>query len=87
MDKLKEVLQSVVNIPELIDNQDFMMGMLTVWEEELPEFNEYRHGMIEKNRRGYFNYTAKKKAFLLKELLKELFTPFDQDNKDTTPIL
>ena len=43
--------------------------------------------MIEKNRRGYFNYTAKKKAFLLKELLKDLFTPVDKDNKDTIPIL
>ena len=64
-----------------------MMGMLTIWEEELPEFKEYRHDVIEKNRTGYFKDTAKEKAFLLKEFLKELFTPVDQDNKDTTPIL
>ena len=64
-----------------------MIGMLTVWEEELPEFKEYRHDAIEKNRTGYFNDTAKDKAFILKELLKELFAPVDQDNKDTTPIL
>ena len=37
-DKLKEDLQSIVNTPELIHDQDFMMGILTVWEEELPEF-------------------------------------------------
>ena len=43
--------------------------------------------MIEKNITGYFNDTAKEKAFPLKELLKELFTPVDQDNKDITPIL
>ena len=43
--------------------------------------------MIEKNRTGYFNDTAKEKAFPLKELLKELFTPVDQNNKNTTPIL
>ena len=43
--------------------------------------------MIEKNRTGYFNNTAKEKVFPLKELLKELFTPVDQDNKDTTKIL
>ena len=43
--------------------------------------------MIEKNRTGYFNEMAKKKEFPLKELLKELFTPVDKDNKDTTPIL
>ena len=42
MDNLKEDLQSIVNTPELIHYQDFMMGMLTVWEEELPEFKEYR---------------------------------------------
>ena len=87
MDKLKEDLHYIVNTPEIIHYQDFMMGMLTVWEEELPEFKEYRHDMIEKNRTGYFNYTAKEKAFPLKEFLKELFTPVDQDNKKTTPIL
>ena len=64
-----------------------MMGMLTVWEEELPEFKEYRHAVNEKNRTSYFNETAKEKAFFLKELLNELFTPVYQDNKDATPIL
>ena len=63
MDKLNEELQSIVNTPELIYYQDFIMGMLTVWEEELPEFKEYRHDVIEKNRTGYFNYTAKEKSF------------------------
>ena len=43
--------------------------------------------MIEKNRKGYFNHTAKKKEFPLKEFLKELFTPVDQDNKHTSPML
>ena len=42
--------------------------------------------MIEKNKTEYFNDPAKDKAFPLKEFLKELFTPLDQDNKDTTPI-
>ena len=52
-----------MNNPELIHYQDFMMGMLTVWEEELPEFKEYRHDVIEKNGTDYFNNTAKEKAF------------------------
>ena len=63
------------------------MGMLTVWEEELPKFKEYCHDVIKKNRTCYFNDTENKKAFTLKEFLKELFTSVDQDNKDTTPIL
>ena len=87
MGKLEEDLHSIVNTPDLIHDQYFMMGMLTVWEEELPEFKKYRHDAIEKNRMGYLNDTAKEKAFPLNELLKELFTPVDQDNKDTTTIL
>ena len=67
MDKLKEELKSIVNTTELIQYQDFMIGMLTVWEEELPEFKKYRHDVIEKKRTGYFNNMAKEKAFPLKE--------------------
>ena len=52
MDKLKEDLQYIVNTPEIIHYQEFMMGILEVWEEELPEFKEYRHDVIEKNRTG-----------------------------------
>ena len=66
VEKLKEEFQSSVNTPELIHYQDFMMGMLTVCEEELPEFKEYRHDLIEKNRMDYFNNTSKEKAFPLK---------------------
>ena len=87
MEKLKEELQSIVNTPEITHYQGFMMGVLTVWEEELPEFKEYRYDVIEKNITGYFNNTAKEKAFPLKEFLKDLSKPVDQDNKDTTPIL
>ena len=35
----------------------------------------------------YFNAPGKDKAHPMKELVKELFTPEDQDNKNTTPIL
>ena len=76
-----------MNTPELIHYQDFMMGMLKVWEEELPEFKECWHDVIKKNRTGYFNDTANEKVFLLKELLKDLFTPVDKDNKDIILIL
>ena len=87
MDNLKENLQSIVNTTEIIHDQDFMMGMLTVCEEKLPELKYYRHDVIEKNRTGYFNDTTKEKAFPLKELLKELFTLVDQDKKYINPIL
>ena len=35
----------------------------------------------------YFNTPGKDKAHPMKELVKELFTPEDQDNKNTIPIL
>ena len=80
INKLNEDLQSIVNTPELIHYQGFIMGMMTVWEEELPEFREYRHDMIEKNITDYFNDTAKEKAFPLKEFLKEFFMPQEQQD-------
>ena len=55
-----------VNTPELIPYQNFVMGMLTVWEEELLDFKECRHDVIETNRTGYFNDTTKEKEFPLK---------------------
>ena len=42
------------------------MGMLTVWEEDLTEFKEYWHDVIEKKITGYFNDTSKEKSFTLK---------------------
>ena len=35
----------------------------------------------------YFNAPGQEKAYPMKELMKELFTPENQDNKNTTPIL
>ena len=42
MDKLKDDLESIVDSPDLIHSEEFMMGQLQEWEEELPEFKEYR---------------------------------------------
>ena len=35
----------------------------------------------------YFNAPGQEKAFPMKELMKELITPENQDNKNTTPVL
>ena len=90
MDKLKDDLESIIDSPDLIHSQDFMMGQLKEWEEELPEFEEYQRESIEERLKDdviYFNAPGQEKAYPMKELMKELFTPENQDNKNTTPIL
>ena len=87
MDKLKDNLQSIVDSPDLIHSEEFMMGQLKEWEEELPEFKEYRRESIEEKTMCYFNAPGQEKAFPMKELMKELFTPENQDNKNATPFL
>ena len=87
MDKLKDDLESIIDSPDLIHSEEFMMGQLKEWEEELPEFQEYRRDYIEKKTMFYFNSPGQDKAHPMKELMKELFTPEDQDNKNTTPRL
>ena len=41
MDKLKADLESIVEDPALIHDESFMMGMMSKWSDELPEFQEY----------------------------------------------
>ena len=41
MDKLKDDLESIVEQPELIHYEDFMMGLMKRWENELPDFDKY----------------------------------------------
>ena len=87
MDKLKDDLESIIDSPDLIHSEEFMMGQLSEWEEELPEFKEHRKKSIEDRTMYYFNAPGQDKAHPMKELMKELFAPEDQDNKNTTPIL
>ena len=87
MDKLKDDLESIIDSPDLIHSEEFMMGQLKEWEEELPEFEEYRRESIEEKTMLFFNAPGQEKAYPMKELMKELFTPENQDNKNTTPIL
>ena len=41
LDKLKDDLNILVDQPELIHDESFMMGMMHPWAEELPPFQEY----------------------------------------------
>ena len=46
MDKLKDDLESIIDSSDLIHGEEFMMGQLKEWEEELPELEEYRRETI-----------------------------------------
>ena len=87
LDKLKEDLELIVGQPELIHDESFMMGMMDEWADELPPFREYLDHKFHHQKTSYFNDASKIKAVPLMELRKELFTPTDQDNKDSTPML
>ena len=64
MDKLKDDLQSIVESPDLIHDENFMMTMMDEWKEELPDFKDYMfHQFNLKNSRelksriaGLFHY-------------------------------
>ena len=87
MDNIKDDLESIIDLPDLIHSKYFMMGQLKKWQKELPEFEEYRRESIEEKMMLCFNAPGQEKADPMKELMKELFTHENQDNKYITPIL
>ncbi|KAL7523561.1 hypothetical protein ACHAXR_000896, partial [Thalassiosira sp. AJA248-18] len=87
MDKLKADLESIVEDPALIHDESFMMGVMSEWSDELPEFQEFLTHKFENEKNSYFASDSQTKAVPLKELRKELFHPTCQDNKDSTPML
>ena len=60
---------------------------MDLWATELPPFQEYLDHILKQQKTKYFNSTSTTKAFHLKELTKELFSPTNQDNKDSTQML
>ena len=64
-----------------------MMGIMDPWEAELPPFQEYSDQKLKQQKTKCFNSTSTTKAVPLKELHKELFSPTDQYNKDSTQML
>ena len=57
LDKLNTDLEAITDLPELIHNEKHMMGLLTKWEAELPEFKECRHDFIENRKNFLFQCT------------------------------
>ncbi|KAL7537517.1 hypothetical protein ACHAXR_007880 [Thalassiosira sp. AJA248-18] len=86
LDSLKEDLESIMDQPELVHDEAFMMGMMSPWAELIPDFKLYLEHQFEgaKQRKVAESDSW---AVPLKEVRRELFHPRDQDNKDSTEML
>ena len=52
MDKLKDDLDSITQQLELVQDKEFMMGLMDEWHSELPPFDDYlKHQFEEKETR------------------------------------
>ena len=87
LDKLKIDLEAIVDEPELIHDESFMMGLMEEWADEVPPFREYLTHQFEEKKTPFFNDDSGTKVLLLAELRKELFQPTDPDNKACTKFL
>jgi hypothetical protein len=86
LDKLKGDLDSIIKQPELVHDEEFMMGLMDEWRAELPPFDDYlKYQFEEKETRVVGDSGAT--VVPLKMLVRELFHPRDQDNKDSTEML
>ena len=87
LDKIKYDLSMIVDQPELIHDESFMMGMMDPWNSELPTFQEYLDHKLKQHKTNYFNSTPTTKAVPIKELHKEMVSPTYQYNKYITQML
>jgi hypothetical protein len=54
MDRLKDHLESIIEQPELIHDESFMMGFLSDLRDELPPFDNYMTHKFELETTSYF---------------------------------
>ena len=85
LDKLKDDLEQIIAMPELIHDETYMMGMMDEFRHQLPDFDAYVTEQFEQRQTCLFNSSTKVQK--LKELCRELFRPSDQDNKESTALL
>jgi hypothetical protein len=89
LDRLKEKLDDIVEHPELIHDEEFMMSIIWHWKKDLPSFNKYYKYQFEEKRMDYVvtPEASGTKAVPLYEVRKELFDPDDDDNIACTEFL
>ena len=86
LDKLKDDLQSIVESPELIHDENVIMTMFDEWKEELPDFKDYMFHQFNLKKQQRVK-ESDSWAIPLLELRRELFYPKDSDNKGSCGLL
>ena len=85
-DILHTALNNILYEITLIHEKSTMMFIFQDIVEKLPEFKAFLVYAIQ-NKKTEFVVKSQTKAFPLKKLVEELFSPQDRDNKDSTPML
>ena len=75
IDLIHHACQEIIDDNTLIYNESYMLHIFDEFMEELPEFQ------------ARMEYTFKNKAVPIKDLIKELFSPTNLDNRDSTEML
>ena len=85
-DIMHTAFNDILDDLDLIHNKQFMMGMFEELAEELPEFKDYLTHQFE-NKQSEFIAKSGTKSTTWKMLIEELFSPQDEDNKNSTHML
>jgi len=78
--------QEMLDKPELIVDEQFMMGMFSFLEEKIPKFKKYNEYLYEPKKSVFISRDGSK-VVSFKLSWAELFNPTDEDNQATTPIM
>ena len=87
LDRLKEKLLEIVDCPECIHDEIFMMSIIWNWKEELPPFKNYFKYQFQVKNKSDFVVSPElsgAKVVPLEIVRQELFNPVDEDNKAST---
>ena len=83
LDTLHKAMKNLVEHPELIIDEDYMMGMFDEYIEELPPLKEYWTFMFDKKQMSVVSRNTGAKVLHIAQLRSELFHPKNQTNKDS----
>ena len=86
VDMIHSACKDIIDNFILIHNDMYMLHIFDKLRDELPQFKAFQEYEFEIKKSAYFE-ESKEKAVPLKELVKELFSPENLDNQDSTDIL
>ena len=86
VDMIHSACKDIIDNSTLIQNDLYMLHIFDELRDELPEFKAFLEYEFENKKSAYVE-ESKEKAVPLKDLVKELFSPENLDNQDSTDTL